>query len=289
MKIKKPRVIAVVGPTASGKTDYALELAERISGEIVSADSRLVYKGFDIGTAKPTLEERKSIPHYMIDIAEPEVDYSAGLYAEDASRAIDSIIERGQVPVVVGGTGLYFRLLLENYDVPKIEPDYEFRDKLREYPAEELYSMLKSKSMQRAAEIDPNDKKKIIRALEMAEHLEKPLSEYKKEPLYEVEWIGLNFDRSDLYDRINRRVDKMINDGLVDETRNLLAKHGRIKNLVCTIGYQEIIAYLDGILTLEEAKDKLKQNTRNYAKRQLTWFRKNKAIQWNIEPVRLKK
>ena len=288
MKIKKPRVIAVVGPTASGKTDYALELAERISGEIVSADSRLVYKGFDIGTAKPTLEERKSIPHYMIDIAEPEVDYSAGLYAEDASRAIDSIIERGQVPVVVGGTGLYFRLLLEN-DVPKIEPDYEFRDKLREYPAEELYSMLKSKSMQRAAEIDPNDKKKIIRALEMAEHLEKPLSEYKKEPLYEVEWIGLNFDRSDLYDRINRRVDKMINDGLVDETRNLLAKHGRIKNLVCTIGYQEIIAYLDGILTLEEAKDKLKQNTRNYAKRQLTWFRKNKAIQWNIEPVRLKK
>ena len=289
MKIKKPRVIAVVGPTASGKTDYALELAERISGEIVSADSRLVYKGFDIGTAKPTLEERKSIPHYMIDIAEPEVDYSAGLYAEDASRAIDSIIERGHVPVVVGGTGLYFRLLLENYDVPKIEPDYEFRDKLREYPAEELYSMLKSKSMQRAAEIDPNDKKKIIRALEMAEHLEKPLSEYKKEPLYEVEWIGLNFDRSDLYDRINRRVDKMINDGLVDETRNLLAKHRRIKNLVCTIGYQEIIAYLDGILTLEEAKDKLKQNTRNYAKRQLTWFRKNKAIQWNIEPVRLKK
>lgn len=289
MKIKKPRVIAVVGPTASGKTEYALELAERISGEIVSADSRLVYKGFDIGTAKPTLEERKSIPHYMIDIAEPEVDYSAGLYAEDASRAIDSIIERGHVPVVVGGTGLYFRLLLENYDVPKIEPDYEFRDKLREYPAEELYSMLKSKSMQRAAEIDPNDKKKIIRALEMAEHLEKPLSEYKKEPLYEVEWIGLNFDRSDLYDRINRRVDKMINDGLVDETRNLLAKHGRIKNLVCTIGYQEIIAYLDGILTLEEAKDKLKQNTRNYAKRQLTWFRKNKAIQWNIEPVRLKK
>lgn len=289
MKIKKPRVIAVVGPTASGKTDYALELAERISGEIVSADSRLVYKGFDIGTAKPTLEERKSIPHYMIDIAEPEVDYSAGLYAEDASRAIDSIIERGHVPVVVGGTGLYFRLLLENYDVPKIEPDYEFRDKLIEYPAEELYSMLKSKSMQRAAEIDPNDKKKIIRALEMAEHLEKPLSEYKKEPLYEVEWIGLNFDRSDLYDRINRRVDKMIDDGLVDETRNLLAKHGRIKNLVCTIGYQEIIAYLDGILTLEEAKDKLKQNTRNYAKRQLTWFRKNKAIQWNIEPVRLKK
>ena len=289
MEKQKPRVIAVVGPTASGKTDYALALAEKISGEIVSADSRLIYKGFDIGTAKPTIEERKSIPHYMIDIAEPEVDYSAGLYADEAAGVIDNIIERGRVPVVVGGTGLYFRLLLENYDVPKVEPDYELRTKLMEYPAEELYSKLRSKDPKRAEEIDPNDKKKIIRALEMSEHLEKPLSEYKKEPLYDVEWIGLNFERSILYERINRRVDLMVENGLIEETKSLLAKHGRIKNLVCTIGYQEMIAYLDGILTLEEAKDKLKQNTRNYAKRQLTWFRKNKAIQWNIEPVKLKK
>ena len=289
VKKQKPKVIAVVGPTASGKTDYALALAEKISGEIVSADSRLVYKGFDIGTAKPTIEERKSIPHYMIDIVEPEVDYSAGLYVEEATRMIDNIIGRDRVPIVVGGTGLYFRLLLENYDVPKIEPDYEFRDMLRDFPAEELYKMLKAKDPQRAEEIEQNDRKKIIRALEMSEHLEKPLSEYKKEPLYDVQWIGLNFERSVLYERINRRVDIMVESGLIDETKLLLEQHGHIKNLVCTIGYQEMLAYLDGILTLDEAKDKLKQNTRNYAKRQLTWFRKNKDIKWNIEPVKLKK
>lgn len=289
MKSAKPKVIAIVGPTASGKTDYAINLAGKIGGEIVSADSRLVYKGFDIGTAKPAMEERKGIPHYMIDIVEPEVDYSAGLYADDAQKVINNILERGKIPVAAGGTGLYFRLLLENYDVPKVEPDYEMREELKEYPSEELYKRLQRIDRQRASEIDPNDKKKIIRAIEMAEHLEKPLSEYKKEPLYDVEWIGINCTRDILYERINRRVDLMIEKGLIDETRELLKKHGRIKNLVCTIGYQEMIAYLDGALTLEEAKDKLKQNTRNYAKRQLTWFRKNKDIKWNVEPVKLKK
>lgn len=289
MKSAKPKVIAIVGPTASGKTDYAINLAGKIGGEIVSADSRLVYKGFDIGTAKPAMEERKGIPHYMIDIVEPEVDYSAGLYADDAQKVINNILERGKIPVAAGGTGLYFRLLLENYDVPKVEPDYEMREELKEYPSEELYKRLQRIDRQRASEIDPNDKKKIIRAIEMAEHLEKPLSEYKKEPLYDVEWIGINCTRDILYERIKRRVDLMIEKGLIDETRELLKKHGRIKNLVCTIGYQEMIAYLDGALTLEEAKDKLKQNTRNYAKRQLTWFRKNKDIKWNVEPVKLKK
>ena len=289
MKSAKPKVIAIVGPTASGKTDYAINLAGKIGGEIVSADSRLVYKGFDIGTAKPAMEERKGIPHYMIDIVEPEVDYSAGLYADDAQKVINNILERGKIPVAAGGTGLYFRLLLENYDVPKVEPDYEMREELKEYPSVELDKRLQRIDRHRASEIDPNDKKKIIRAIEMAEHLEKPLSEYKKDPLYDVEWIGINCTRDILYERINRRVDLMIEKGLIDETRELLKKHGRIKNLVCTIGYQEMIAYLDGALTLEEAKDKLKQNTRNYAKRQLTWFRKNKDIKWNVEPVKLKK
>ena len=149
--------------------------------------------------------------------------------------------------------------------------------------------MLEAKDPVRAKEIEVNDKKKLIRAIEMAKHLEKPLSEYKKEPVFDVEWIGLNYPRAELYERINKRVDMMIKDGLVEETEYLLKKHGRIKNLVCTIGYQEIVQYLDNLLTLEEAKDKLKQNTRNYAKRQLTWFRKNPAIKWNVEPLRLKK
>ncbi len=285
----KPKVIAIVGPTASGKTGFAISLAKKLNGEIISADSRLVYKGFDIGTAKPSIEEREGIPHYMIDIVEPEFDYSAGLYAQEAERLIFDISKRGKVPVVVGGTGLYFRLLLENYDVPKVEPDYELREKLAKLSYSELVLMLEAKDPVRAKEIEVNDKKKLIRAIEMAEHLEKPLSEYKKEPAFEVEWIGLNYPRAELYERINKRVDMMIKDGLVEETEYLLKKHGRIKNLVCTIGYQEIVQYLDNLLTLEEAKEKLKQNTRNYAKRQLTWFRKNPAIKWNVEPLRLKK
>lgn len=285
----KPKVIAIVGPTASGKTGFAVSLAKKLNGEIISADSRLVYKGFDIGTAKPSIEEREGIPHYMIDIVEPEFDYSAGLYAQEAERLIFDISKRGKVPVVVGGTGLYFRLLLENYDVPKVEPDYELREKLSKLSYSELVLMLEAKDPVRAKEIEVNDKKKLIRAIEMAEHLEKPLSEYKKEPVFDVEWIGLNYPRAELYERINKRVDMMIKDGLVEETEYLLKKHGRIKNLVCTIGYQEIVQYLDNLLTLEEAKEKLKQNTRNYAKRQLTWFRKNPAIKWNVEPLRLKK
>ncbi len=285
----KPKVIAIVGPTASGKTGFAISLAKKLNGEIISADSRLVYKGFDIGTAKPSIEEREGIPHYMIDIVEPEFDYSAGLYAQEAEKLIFDISKRGKVPVVVGGTGLYFRLLLENYDVPKVEPDYELREKLSKLSYSELVLMLEAKDPARAKEIEVNDNKKLIRAIEMAEHLEKPLSEYKKEPVFDVEWIGLNYPRAELYERINKRVDMMIKDGLVEETEYLLKKHGRIKNLVCTIGYQEIVQYLDNLLTLEEAKEKLKQNTRNYAKRQLTWFRKNPAIKWNVEPLRLKK
>lgn len=289
MKKSKPKVIAVVGPTASGKTSYAVSLAHKVNGEVVSADSRLVYKGFDIGTAKPSLEECEGVPHHMIDIVEPEIDYSAGLYFQDAKKAVMEILSRGKTPIVAGGTGLYFRLLLENYDVPEVPPDYELRENLSAYTYEELRRMLEKLDPRRASEIEINDKKKIIRALEMAEHLEKPLSEYKKELEFEVEWIGLNFPREELYERINVRVEMMVKAGLVEETENLLKQHGRIKNLTCTIGYQEMIAYLDNQMTLDEAKDKLKQNSRNYAKRQLTWFRKNPLIKWNCEPVRLKK
>ena len=289
MMIQKPKVIAVVGPTASGKTSFAISLAEKNNGEIVSADSRLVYIGFDIGTAKPSIEEREGIPHHMIDIVEPEVDYSAGLYAQEAEKKILDISARGKLPIIVGGTGLYFRLLLENYDVPKVEPDYDLRQELSLLSFDELYKILLKTDSVRAAEISKNDKKKIIRAIEIAKHIEKPLSEYKKDPKFDVEWIGLNYPRDILYERINKRVDIMIKDGLIEETEYLLKKHGRIKNILYTIGYQEIVSYLDNKISLEEAKEKIKQNTRNYAKRQLTWFRKNSLIKWNCEPVRLKK
>ena len=284
---RKNKVIAVVGPTASGKTAFAVDLAEKIGGEIISADSRLVYKGFDIGTAKPTLDERRGIPHYMIDIAEPEVDYSAGLYVHEAKRIIEDIQSRGKVPIIAGGTGLYINILLMNYDLPKVEPDYELREVLK--LEEDLPAILAELDPETAQLIDKNDRKKLIRAIEIVKKTGKPIQRRKNNPEYEIEWIGLNFPRDVLYDRINRRVDLMFEAGLIDETKNLLQKHGRIPNLLYTIGYQEVIQYLDGLLTLDEAVDKLKQNTRRYAKRQLTWFRKNPAINWNVYPEKLKK
>ena len=217
----KPKVIAVAGPTASGKTAMAISLAAQVNGEIVSADSRLVYKGFNIAAAKPDMKERQGIPHHLIDIVEPEFDYSVGNYYDDARKAIYDILSRGKTPIVAGGTGLYFRILLENYNLPRVEEDVST-----------LSNSVKS--------------------------------------------------RKDLYERINKRVDMMVEQGLIEETKYLLKKHGRIKNFVCTIGYQEILSYLDGEWTLEEALDKLKQHTRNYAKRQLTWFRKNPELEINI-------
>lgn len=285
------RVIAVVGATASGKTSYAIELAKKINGEIISADSRLVYKGMDIGTAKPTIDERQEIPHYMIDVVEPEYNYSVGLYVKEAKKHVTDIISRGKVPIVVGGTGLYFRVLLENYDLPDVKPDYELRKELSSYSYEELLEMLTKLDEKAANSVEKNDKKKLIRYIEIIKLAGKPLDLVRgvKEKEFNVEWVGLNFPREILYDRINKRVDLMIEQGLIDETKKLLQKHGRISNITDTIGYREVLSYLDGELSLDEAKDKLKQNTRNYAKRQLTWFRKNEQINWNCYPDRKKK
>ena len=285
------RVIAVVGATASGKTSYAIELARKINGEIISADSRLVYKGMDIGTAKPTIDEMQEIPHYMIDVVEPEYNYSVGLYVKEAKKHITDIISRGKVPIVVGGTGLYFRVLLENYDLPDVKPDYELRKELSSYSYEELLEMLTKLDEKAANSVEKNDKKKLIRYIEIIKLAGKPLDLVRgvKEKEFNVEWVGLNFPREILYNRINKRVDLMIEQGLIDETKKLLQKHGRISNITDTIGYREVLSYLDGELSLDEAKDKLKQNTRNYAKRQLTWFRKNEQINWNCYPDRKKK
>lgn len=285
----KNKVIAVVGATASGKSAYAIELAKKLDGEIISADSRLVYKGMDIGTAKPSIEERQGIVHHIIDIVEPDFDYSAGLYAKQAKECLNNIFSRGKIPIVAGGTGLYFRILLENYDLPEIEPDWELRKKLSKLSFYELNDIMKS--LDSNASVELNDKKKAIRYIEILKATGKPLDKSRgiKENSYNIEWIGLNFPREQLYDRINKRVDLMVEAGLIEETQKLLKKYGRIMNITETIGYREIIQALDGVMTMEEALDKLKQNTRNYAKRQLTWFRKNEKIKWNYYPEKLKK
>ena len=281
----KQKVIAVVGPTASGKTKMAIELAKEINGEIISADSRLVYKGFDIAAAKPTEEERAGIPHYMIDIVEPEFDYSVGNYYDEAKKMIYDIASRGKIPIVAGGTGLYLRVLLEHYNLPRVEADYALREELDKKDKEELLQELEALDGKTYERLKDANKRRIVRALEVINLLKKPISEMEieKEPEFEVDWRMPELNsRQELYDRINRRVDEMLEMGLVDETKYLLKKHGRIKNFVYTIGYQEILAYLDGKCTLEEAADKLKQHTRNYAKRQLTWFRKNPALEIRI-------
>lgn len=281
----KPKVIAIVGPTASGKTAMSIELAKKINGEIVSADSRLVYKGFDIASAKPTLEEREGIPHYLIDIVEPEFDYSVGNYHDDARKAIYEIISKGKTPIVVGGTGLYLRILLENYNLPRVEANYELRAELDKKEKEELLEELKQLDKITYERLFDSNKRRIVRALEVIKLLNKPISEMEieKEPEFDVEWkIPKMESREWLYNRINKRVDIMVEQGLIDETKFLLKKHGRIKNFICTIGYQEILTYLDGEATLDEALDKLKQHSRNYAKRQLTWFRKNPELEIKI-------
>lgn len=282
----KQKVIAVVGPTASGKTALAIKLAHKKNGEIISADSRLVYKGFDIASAKPTMEEREGIPHHLIDIVEPEIDYTAGDYARDGKKAIEDILSRGKLPIIAGGTGLYFRVLLEHYDLPQVETNYKLRAKLEQKSKEELTENLKNIDIEAYNNLTKDtSRRRLIRILELITTLQKPLSEVEKqkEPEYDVEWIMPELkSREWLYDRINKRVDLMAEQGIVEETKTLLAKHGRIKNFTETIGYKEILSYLDGNLTLDEALDKLKQHTRNYAKRQLTWFRKNPHLGVNI-------
>ena len=272
-----------MGPTASGKTRLAIQKAIANNGEIISADSRLVYKGFDVAAAKPTVEERQGIEHYLIDIVEPEFDYSVANFSDNAKVAIEKIIQKGKTPIIVGGTGLYFRILLEDFDMPRVEPNYELRKELETLESKELHEMLKTLDPIAAEKIHFNNKVKIIRALEVCKTLDKPHSEAAgiKEPEYDVEWIGLDFhNRAELYERINLRVEQMVKNGLVEETKSLLEKHGRINNFVNTIGYQEILEYLDGNVSFDESISNIKQNSRHYAKRQLTWFRRNKEIKW---------
>lgn len=272
-----------MGPTATGKSKLAIQKALENNGEIISADSRLVYKGFDIATAKPTFNERQGIEHYLIDIVEPEVDYSVANFFDDAKIAIEKIRQKGKTPIVVGGTGLYFRILLEDFNLPRVAPDYDLRKRLEALESQKLHEMLKKLDPVSAEKIHFNNKVKIIRAIEVCETLKKPHSQAagKKELEFNVEWIGLNFkDRADLYERINQRVDEMIEKGLIEETKALLEKHGRINNFINTIGYQEMLEYLDGKISFEEAVSNIKQNTRRYAKRQLTWFTRNRLIRW---------
>lgn len=283
-----PLLVVVLGPTASGKTALSLTLAERFHGEIVSCDSVAVYRDFEVGTAKPSLEERARVPHHCIDIASPERDYSAGDYQRDARAAIAEITARGRLPIVTGGTGLYLRALLEGlFAGPRRSEPLRARLKrsaLR-HGAGWLSKLLARLDPVAAERIHPNDTPKLIRAIEVSLEARQPITEAwtaGAEPLtgYRVLRIGLMPERAALYHRIDQRAAAMFGRGLVEETRELIAKYGADRKIFDALGYRQAKQFLAGELSEAQAIDAAQRGHRNYAKRQLTWFRREPTVTW---------
>ena len=285
-------IICIAGPTASGKTALAVELAKELNGEVVSCDSMQVYKRMDIGTAKPTAEEMQGIPHHMIDVAEPDEDFSVSRYCAMAAPMVEDIIARGKTAIIAGGTGLYMDSLMQGNDFAPF-PSTGVREKLEQEAAEKgiqvLYDRLSAIDPEAAGRLHLSDKKRIIRALEVYLETGETITEHNRKtqllpPRFTPLWLGLDFEnRADLYERIDRRVGLMLEMGLIDEIQGLLAAGIPEK---CTalqaIGYKEFVAALRGECTVEEAADLVRQSSRRYAKRQLTWFRRNKSIHWLV-------
>lgn len=287
---EKIPILILVGPTAVGKTSTSIAVAESLNGEIVSSDSMQIYKYMDIGTAKVTEDEKKGIKHYLVDEIYPDEQFSVSDFQAKANQYIKDIYERGKLPIVVGGTGLYVNSLVYNLDFTKAVSNEEFREKceddIKKFGNEYLYDKLKKIDPESLDRIHLNDTKRIIRALEIYHETGKPMSTYyknfrKPNPLYKIAMIGLNRDRKGLYNRIDMRVDIMLEEGLVDEVKSLLKK-GYNENLTSMqgLGYKEIIKYLNTEYTYEEAIRILKRDSRRFAKRQLTWFRRDSRIKW---------
>ena len=278
-EIVKPKLIIISGPTSSGKTDLSIKLAKKFNGEIVSADSRLVYKGMDIGTAKP--KDFKGIPHHMIDIVNPDDDFNVAIYKEKAVKIIDSIIERGKQPFLVGGTGLYIKSITDNLSFPKIENNKKLRDDLEKKSLEELFLIYQGIDEEGSKKIDIKNKRRLIRAIEVSTTLKESFfKERKEEELYDVVHLGIKISNDKLKERIEKRVNQMIRNGLEKEVRKLYKKYGSEIPSLRTIGYQEWKEYFDKKITLKELKEKIVLNTFKFSKRQLTWFKKDKRIKW---------
>lgn len=281
----KQRVIAILGPTATGKSACAIEVAKLLGGEIISGDSMLVYKEMNIGTAKPTADELASVPHHLVDILPPEAKFSVVDFKQRCEALISEINARGKLPIIAGGTGLYIKAVLENYSFNEVDEDTELRQKLEHEAAEKgperLYELLQSLDPEAAAIIHPNNVRRVVRALESALKGGHVSQEISSEPPYEALVFGLTMERGFLYERINQRVDIMLEAGLVEEVKALLTKGVSVEcQSMQSIGYRQMVWYLKQGMPYEEAVDKLKQATRNFAKRQLTWYRKMPYIDW---------
>ena len=287
--MQKQKVIVICGPTASGKTALSIELAKKINGEIISADSMQIYKDMDIGTAKPDKEEMQGIKHYLLDCISPDVRYSVAEYKQDATKAIEEILQKGKIPIIVGGTGLYVDTLIYGIEYNDIEIDEEYRKELEKISEEQglqpLYEMALKIDEEAMKKISSNDKKRIMRVLEIYRATGKTKTQQEIESRkngvkYDYKVFALNMDREVLYNRINLRVDIMIEKGLVEEVKKLKEKYNKFPTAMQGLGYKEVVEYLEEKITKEEMIEKIKMETRRYAKRQLTWFRKNKETIW---------
>ena len=286
----KPKVVVIVGPTASGKTALSIALAKKINGEIISSDSMQIYKDMDIGTAKVTKEEADGIKHYLVDCVSPDERYTVSDFKKDAENAIEEILAKGKTPIVVGGTGLYVNSLIYGIEYQDMKFDEDYRDELMkkaetEDGLKEIWEEANRIDPEAMKKISQNDKKRIIRVLEIFKATGKTKTEQEilsrqNGVKYDYKVFGITMERGKLYSRINLRVDIMIENGLEEEVRNLVNKYTKFPTAMQGLGYKEVVEYFDGILTYEEMIDKIKQESRRYAKRQLTWFRKNKETIW---------
>ncbi|TYR81076.1 tRNA (adenosine(37)-N6)-dimethylallyltransferase MiaA [Priestia megaterium] len=285
---EKQKLIVIIGPTAVGKTKLSIELAKKLNAEIISGDSMQIYKQMDIGTAKVTKEEMQGIPHHLIDIKEPTESFSVAEFQEIVRKKINEIHQRNKIPMIVGGTGLYIQSVVYDYQFTETPSDDSFRERMEvfinEHGIDPLYEKLQQIDPASANSIHKNNHRRVIRALEVYEATGKKFSEYINEQsaelLYDVTLIGLTMERDVLYNRINERVDIMMETGLLEEVKSLYNKGIRDVQSVQAIGYKELYAYFDGKCTLEEAVNQLKMNSRRYAKRQLTWFRNKMPVEW---------
>ncbi len=281
----KPKVLVILGPTATGKSHCAIEIAKRYNGEIISGDSMLVYRDMNIGTAKPTAEELAAVPHHLVDILPPDASYSVADFQQQAKRLIDEITARGHLPIIAGGTGLYIKAVLEDYQFNAVSENTELRRELEQEAERDgalaLHARLAELAPQEAERIHPNNVRRVVRALEAALSGERINQFGADEMPYDALVVGLTMERSALYDRINRRVDLMLEAGLENEVHGLLERGVSADcQSMQSIGYRQMVWYLECSMPREQAVDKLKQATRNFAKRQMTWYRQMPYIHW---------
>lgn len=281
----KPKVIAIIGPTATGKSHCGIALAQELGGEIISGDSMLVFRHMDIATAKPTAEELALVPHHLVDILEPDEKFSVVDFQQQADRLIRDCQARGKMPILVGGTGLYVKALLEGYDFSQVDESASLRRELDAFAQREgneaLHQKLEALDPAKAMELKINDRRRIIRAIETTLGGERVSAAKAAESPYDAVVFGLSMPRASLYERINRRVDQMVEQGLFEETRKLMAMGvPETAQSMKSIGYRQVLQYFHGKWTQEECIAKLKQATRNFAKRQITWYKKMPYIQW---------